>query len=128
MGRLDGPNPSLWVATTRHQHRAALAGDLTADVVVIGAGIAGVSTALLLAQRGAAVVLLEADSVASGVTGYTTAKITALHGLKYAELKRTLGEEKAFMYAAANQAAITKYEALIGEGGFDCEFRRTTAY
>src|SRR3954464_13011488 len=106
MGRLDVANPSLWVGTTPEGASQPLSGDTGADVCVIGAGIAGLCTALLLAQEGRSVCVIEADRVASGVTGFTTAKITALHGLKYGQLIKTHGEDIARAYAEANQAAV----------------------
>src|SRR5215216_391859 len=128
MGRLDETNPSLWVGTTPEAAARPLASDTSADVVVIGAGIAGLCTAMTLAHEGVRVVVVEAGRVASGVTGYTTAKITALHDLKYAELLRTHGEDVALMYATANLTAIERFGAWISEGGFDCDFRRMAAY
>jgi len=127
MGRLDVANPSLWVGTTPEGASQPLSGDTGADVCVIGAGIAGLCTALLLAQAGRSVCVIEADRVASGVTGFTTAKITALHGLKYGELIKTHGEDVARLYAEANQAAVEDFARIIGEQRIDCDFRRMAA-
>src|SRR5215212_165121 len=102
MGRIEGPNPSLWVGTTPESAYRPLSGDTGADVCIVGAGIAGLCTAMLLLREGRSVAVIEADRVASGVTGFTTAKVTALHGLKYTELTRDLGEETARTYAQAN--------------------------
>src|SRR4051794_33217723 len=124
MDRLDEPNPSLWIETTAEAAAKPLTGDTNADVVVIGAGIAGLCTAMLLAREGVSVAVVEAGHVASGVTGYTTAKITALHGLKYAELLKTHGEDIALMYATANLSAIERFNSWIAEGGYDCDFQR----
>src|SRR5215213_925389 len=127
MGRLDGPKPSLWIGTTPESPFQPLSGDTGADVCVIGAGIAGLCTAMLLAQEGRSVCVIEADRVASGVTGYTTAKITALHGLKYGELIKTHGEDVARVYAEANQAAIEDFARIIEEQRIDCDFRLMAA-
>jgi glycine/D-amino acid oxidase-like deaminating enzyme/nitrite reductase/ring-hydroxylating ferredoxin subunit len=128
MGRLNEPNPSLWVETTPEAAFQPLPGDTTADVVVIGAGIAGLCTAMLLAKAGVHVAVVESGRVASGVTGYTTAKITAQHGLKYAGLLKTLGEDRASMYATANLTAIERIGSLVAELAIDCDFRRMAAY
>ena len=61
--------------------RPALEGDREADVVVVGAGITGLTTALLLAREGREVVVLEGLRVGAGTTGRTTAKVSALQGL-----------------------------------------------
>ena len=60
---------SYWMASAAGPDRAALGEDVVADVAVVGAGIAGLTTALLLTQSGAEVVLVEGDRVAAGVSG-----------------------------------------------------------
>src|SRR4051812_28445320 len=103
MGSLTETNPSLWVETSAADASfPALDADLRVDVAVVGGGIAGLSAAMALAERGADVVVLEADRLCSGVTGYTTAKVTALHGLVYAELAQSHGDDVARLYAEAN--------------------------
>ena len=110
MGSLDETNPSLWVATTPAERRypslQGHAADL--DVVVVGAGIAGLTVALTLVERGARVAVLEADALCSGTTGYTTAKVTSLHGLMYAGLLQRKGEQVARAYGAANEGGLAQ--------------------
>jgi glycine/D-amino acid oxidase-like deaminating enzyme/nitrite reductase/ring-hydroxylating ferredoxin subunit len=131
MGSLDERNPSLWVATTRDE--ASSGADLSRlqssyDVVVVGAGIAGLSTALVLAERGVRVAVLEAGRVCSGVTGYTTAKVTSLHGLTYAGLLKHRGEDVARTYAEANQAALEQVARWVEQHDIACDFSRRPAY
>ncbi|MGH8900341.1 MAG: FAD-dependent oxidoreductase [Egibacteraceae bacterium] len=95
---------------------------------MVGGGITGLTTAFLLKEAGARVAVIEAGRVASGTTGYTTAKITALHGLTYAQLISDHGLEKAHLYADANQAAIEKVAGLVDQLGVDCQFERQAAY
>ncbi len=128
MGSLHERNISLWVATTPETQYPQLAEDVTVDVAVIGAGIIGLSTAVLLKRAGVRVAVMEAGRVASGVTGYTTAKITSLHGLVYAHLVKQVGEERARIYADANQAAIEQVAAFVEEYAIDCDLRRMAAY
>lgn len=130
MGTLDERNPSLWVETTRSEVTAAAAGPPSGsyDVVVVGAGITGLSTALSLAARGARVAVLEAGRVCSGVTAYTTAKVTSLHGLIYDGLVRHRGKELASAYADANQAAIAQVAGWVERYGIECDFSRRSAY
>jgi glycine/D-amino acid oxidase-like deaminating enzyme/nitrite reductase/ring-hydroxylating ferredoxin subunit len=98
------------------------------DVAVIGAGITGLTTALLLAETGATVTVLEADRVAAGVTGYTTAKVTSLHGLIYATLESRFGEAAARTYGEANEAGIAETARLVSELSIDCDFERLPAF
>lgn len=98
------------------------------DVVVIGAGMAGILIAYYLKKQGKSVMVLEAAEIASGQTERTTAKITSQHGVKYSELIKEVGEKKARMYAQANEAAIQEYERLIKERNISCQFERVPAY
>ncbi len=98
------------------------------DVVVIGAGMAGILTAYYLQRSGKRVLVVEAKTIASGQTEGTTAKITSQHGLKYAKLIKNIGEEKAKLYALANEKAISQYEKLMKEKEIDCQFQRADAY
>src|SRR5215213_5794274 len=99
---------SLWLETAERAPRPALREDVHADVCVVGGGITGLSAALELAHTGASVVLLEGRFVGAGATGYTTAKLSSLHGLTYARLERTLGQDAARSYGQANQRGIER--------------------
>ena len=98
------------------------------DVIVIGAGMAGLLIAYYLKEQGKNVLVLEANKIASGQTERTTAKITSQHGLKYSELIKKVGVKKARLYAQANEAAIREYEMLIKSQGIECQFQRVPAY
>ncbi|MFN2464765.1 MAG: FAD-dependent oxidoreductase [Candidatus Dormibacteria bacterium] len=128
MGRLVQANPSIWVDS----HAAPIYGpvlrDRRFDVVVIGAGITGLTTALLLKRQGAKVAVLESDQVCSGVTGYTTAKVSALHGTMYSRLEERHGADTARIYAEANVAGLDLVAALVTELEISCDFERHAAY
>jgi glycine/D-amino acid oxidase-like deaminating enzyme/nitrite reductase/ring-hydroxylating ferredoxin subunit len=120
---------SVWIATgPRPPERPALDGDVHADVAVIGGGIVGITTALLLAEAGARVVLLEAGRLAGGTSGYTTAKVSSQHGLIYARLRSKHGAEAAERYGAANEAALAWIAARVRKDGIDCDFRRQPSF
>ena len=120
---------SLWAATVeRPPARPALTGTVEADVAVAGGGIVGVTTALLLQEAGLDVALVEADRIANGVTGYTTAKVSALHGLIYDDIRGSFGAAAARDYADANSQALEWMAARIESDAIDCEFRRRPAY
>ena len=128
MGSLNETNPSLWVGTSEVTRFHEQHGDVTADVVVVGAGIAGLTTAALLKADGARVVVVEAGRVAAGVTGYTTAKLTLLHGLVFDDLAQAFGDEAARKYADANLAGMATVADLAVRHGIDCELERRPAY
>jgi glycine/D-amino acid oxidase-like deaminating enzyme/nitrite reductase/ring-hydroxylating ferredoxin subunit len=128
MGSLNEHNPSLWVKTSPETRYRALSGKPSFDAIVIGGGIAGLSAAYLLQRDGRKVAVLEAGRIASGVTGYTTAKVTALHGLIYSDLVERHGAERAAAYAAANKTAIDQVRSIVDAEGIACELERQDAY
>jgi len=97
------------------------------DVVVVGAGMAGILTAYYLQRNGKKVLVVEAKTIGSGQTERTTAKITSQHGLKYTQLIKNVGEEKARLYAEANEQAISQYENLVKEKNIECDFKRVSS-
>jgi len=119
---------SLWEGTARIRRRRPAEGLYERDVVVIGAGMTGILTAWQLQKAGKRVAVLEADRIAGGQTGRTTAKITSQHGLIYSRLAREIGKRKAGLYAEANQRAISEYERIVTENGINCDFERLPAY
>jgi glycine/D-amino acid oxidase-like deaminating enzyme/nitrite reductase/ring-hydroxylating ferredoxin subunit len=102
-------------------------GPLSVDVAVVGAGIAGLSTAWELARQGRSVAVLEAGRIAAGVTGHTTAKLSALHTLVYDRLRRTRGAEAARLYARSQTDAIRRAAEIADLLGVDCDWEDTAA-
>ena len=120
------PNYSYWVDTAPPPTFSPLTSDVSADVCVIGAGIVGITTAVLLKRAGKRVVVLEQDGVFRGTTGYTTAKVTSGHGITYSELESKHGAETARLYAAANEAGLAKVRELAQ--GIDCDLETKPNY
>ncbi len=127
---LPGAPESHWMATSPATDHPPLApdADTDVDVAVIGGGIAGLSTAWELARAGRSVAVLEADRIAAGVTGFTTAKVTALHTLVYARLRRTRGPEGARLYARSQQEAVERVREVADLLGADCELENRPAF
>ncbi|NUT52362.1 MAG: FAD-dependent oxidoreductase [Saccharothrix sp.] len=119
---------SLWSEAVPHGRFPALTGEIAVDVAVVGGGITGVTTALLLKRAGLRVALLEAERVGGGVSGNNTAKVTALQSTVYSKIKRTHGVEAAIDYATGNAAAVERVASLASEEGVDCDLRRMPAY
>lgn len=119
---------SYWLATAAQIAFPALEGDFRTDVVMVGGGIAGLSTAALLKQSGRRVAVVEARRVGRQATGHSTAKVTSQHGVIYSELERTHGTDAAKLYAEANQAAVEGVEQLVRQLAIDCAFEPRPAY
>lgn len=119
---------SFWIASTLESSYPTLTQDVSVDVAIIGAGLVGITAAKLLKKAGKTVAVLEAERVAKGVSGHTTAKISSLHQLVYADLIKKLGEDKARLYGLSNQAAIEQIATLVREEQIDCDFERKDSY
>ena len=119
---------AIWSETVTLPSRSALEGEHSTEVAVVGGGMAGVLTAWFLRQRGAKVLLLEADRLAGGQTRNTTAKITAQHGMIYERLSEQKGELAARQYASANQRAVEAYRRLVRERKIPCEWEDCPAF
>ena len=123
-----GRTDSLWMATAPPLVLPPLAEHLRADVAVIGAGIAGITTAYLLALEGRRVVVLEDGAVGGGETGRTTAHLSNALDDRYHVLERLHGQEGARRAAASHAAAIDRIESIVGAEKIDCDFLRLDGY
>ncbi|MEA3033262.1 MAG: hypothetical protein QOH86_1278 [Sphingomonadales bacterium] len=120
---------SYWNATAGEGPTfTALAGDLEVDVAIIGGGIVGVTAARLLKDRGQTVALVEARRVGRQVTGRSTAKMSSQHGILYQTLVGKFGEDKARLYAEAQEAGIARIKALAAQYGIDADIESKPAY
>jgi glycine/D-amino acid oxidase-like deaminating enzyme/nitrite reductase/ring-hydroxylating ferredoxin subunit len=124
----EGKQVSVWfdVAEPPSAH-PPLDGERHVDVAVVGAGITGMTAALLLARAGRKVAVIDQGVVAGGTTGHSTAKVTSQHGLAYATLRKAHGRDAAAVYGRAMEAAKEDIAALVEEG-IECGFRRRAAY
>lgn len=119
---------SLWIATTNTPELATLSGDLHVDVAIIGAGITGLTAAILLRERGRKVVVLEKDRIIEGETGHTTAHITEAVDVRYHFLKRNFDKDAARTMREASRASIEKIAELVERYRIECRFRRLPGY
>ncbi len=128
MNSLTGKPVSFWVDSTPDVQFPTLSSDVMVDVAIVGGGIAGITTATLLKKMGKTVAIVESKKIAEGVSGHTTAKVTSLHQLIYAELLHSLGFDKAKIYAESSQAALERVAKFVSDGHIDCDFSRRSAY
>ena len=119
---------SLWLDTAHPQRHSPLTSDTHTDVCVIGAGIAGVTTAYLLAREGKSVVLLDAGIPASGQSAMTTAHLASVIDDRFTEMIRLHGVEGARLAHESHAAAITRIETLCADEHLDADFRRVSGY
>ncbi len=120
-----GAAGSVWLAADAAEH-PTLDGDHTADVLVVGAGITGALVARKLAGTGRRVILLDRRRIASGTTGHSTAKVTALHGNSWRDLLRNHADGEVRSWALANLAAVDELATIAAALGFE-DLRRVPA-
>lgn len=124
---LNGASKSIWHATAVVPKFPPLQGNASADICVIGAGIAGLTTAYLLSKQGKKVILIDAVGVGSGETGRTTAHFFPPDEW-YADIEDKFGASRAALVAESFTYAIATVEAIIGAENIDCEFERLDGY
>src|SRR5689334_16420981 len=84
---------SLWWHSRNVPARPALSGDKTVDVAIVGAGLTGITVAVLLARAGKTVGVIEAERVGAGTTGGTSAHVTQVPDRRYKELTSKFGRD-----------------------------------
>ena len=121
-------SPVYWADTCSPPRFPKLSGDLDVDVAIVGAGIVGVSAARFIKDRGLTVAVVEARRVGQGVSGKATAKVTSQHGITYQTIEKKFGEDRARLYAEAQETGLRKIIELLGKYGFDADIEARAAY
>ncbi|MGE5927243.1 MAG: NAD(P)/FAD-dependent oxidoreductase [Gemmatimonadota bacterium] len=124
----SGATRSIWMRTAEVPTYQPLASDATADVCVVGAGIAGLTTAYLLAREGRSVIVLDDGPVAGGETGRTTAHLSWALDDFYSQIERMHGAEGARIAAASHRRAVDLIEDVVRREAIDCDFERLPGY
>ncbi len=119
---------SSWMATGEVPLRAPLTESINTDVCIVGAGIAGMTTAYLLAAEGKAVVVLDDGAIGGGMTGRTTAHLVNALDDRYFELERLHGEAGSRLAAESHTAAIDLVEKVVAKERIECDFSRLDGY
>ncbi len=119
---------SFWIASTPKTNYPQLGSNIETNILIVGGGITGITTAYLLQKEGFNVVIVDTNRIAAAATGHTTAKITSLHDLKYAKLIKQIGNEGAHIYGEINEKAISVIDEIITENNIKCDFSRQPNY
>lgn len=124
----EGARPSIWDLTAEVPVPAPLSQDESADVCVIGAGMAGLSTAYELVLAGRDVLVLDDGPIGGGETGRTTAHIATSFDDYYHEVERVHGEEAARRLGESFRVAVDRIEAIVQAERIDCDFQRVDGW
>ena len=117
-----------WLDEAERTRCPALNKALTVDILVVGGGITGITTAYLLRKAGLSVALIERDRIGRIDTGHTTAHLTHVTDLRLYELVENFGRDHAQAAWDAGAAAIDKIEEIVTRENIDCEFARVPGY
>ncbi len=121
-------NKSLWLDIPIKKHYPKVESDLEVDILVIGGGITGITSALLLIEEGYKVGIIESNRFFHSTTGNTTAKVTIQHGLVYDKLISKHGINKAQLYKNSNEKAIELIKSMINEYQIECDYETKPAF
>ncbi|RMZ59491.1 FAD-dependent oxidoreductase [Chryseobacterium nematophagum] len=123
----DGARKSIWQEEIKRYTSEADFQQLY-DVVIVGGGITGISTALKLQQAGKKCILLEAANMGFGTTGGTTAHLNDFFDTTYTEAINDFGLYNAQLFAEVGKEAIEIIETNIKNFAINCDFAKKSAY
>lgn len=126
--KTSGFHKTFWLETAQQPVYSPLDQDLETDVVIVGGGLGGVTTAYCLAKAGKRIVLIDDGNIASGETGRTTAHLVSAIDDRFANLEFVFGEEDAKLIAESHKAAVQFIEDTVREERIQCDFERVDGY
>ena len=123
-------NNSYWIESTQKTNYPYVQENIDTDVLIIGGGITGISTAYMLSQKNSSldIAIVEASKMAMGVSANTTAKITSQHGLIYDYLINSFGYDSAKAYLDSNEEAIKIIKDVVESENINCNLTMQDSY
>ncbi|MDZ4835728.1 MAG: FAD-dependent oxidoreductase [Candidatus Melainabacteria bacterium] len=125
---MDKTTESLWLADSSLPNFDSLGADLECDVLIVGAGIAGLSTAYALTKAGVPVIVVDDGPLAGGETERTTAHVTSVLDTRYHQLEKWHGAAMTSQIATSLRHALERIAWTVQEEGIDCGFESKNAY
>lgn len=126
--KMSGNTISYWNKTGEKKHYPRLTKSISADILIIGGGITGVTCAYCLAAKGLKPVLIEAGVLCDGTTGNTTGKVTVQHGILYYKIEKKYGPHAARDYALSQSSALDFVKDAVKKHSIDCRLSKNIAY
>ena len=128
MNASDERTQSLWMQTEVAPKAPRLIGSVRCDTVIVGSGIAGLSSAYELSQAGHSVVVIDRGKISGGMTSRTTAHLAPICDDAISALISLRGEETARLFQQSQEAAVDRIEAIVEQHGIVCNFRRLDGF
>lgn len=123
-----GGSVSLWMDTATTPELPPLLASQRTQVCIVGAGIAGLTTAYRLASAGTNVIVLDERGLDGGQTARTTGHLCSALDDRYFELEELHGADRARLAAQSHVAAVDAIEATCANEGIECDFARVDGY
>lgn len=115
---------AYWILSSEDKENyESLDRDIDTDYLIVGGGIAGLTTAYLLAKENKKITIVEADEIGFGASGRNTGKVTSQHGIIYSIIEKEYSREKARLYYDANEEGLKLVRDIIEENNIDCNFK-----
>ncbi len=137
----ESPAESATMSLWRHNSEAGqlayrsrtdfppLGDNITTEIAIVGAGITGLTTALLLDRAGYQVALLDAHPVGYGVTGFNSGHLTSFPlDMKLRHILPAFGEEATRAVLLETEQALNQIARIVDDYRFDCGFRWVPGY
>jgi glycine/D-amino acid oxidase-like deaminating enzyme/nitrite reductase/ring-hydroxylating ferredoxin subunit len=124
----SGENISYWIDSVKPIEYKSLKESRKTDVLIVGGGMAGITTAYCLLKAGKKVILLEDGLIGSGETGRTTAHLTAALDDRYYDIEHVFGVEGSRIAAESHTAAIDWIAATVKSENIDCDFEGVNGF
>lgn len=126
----DAQSESPWQNITpgKSLQLKAANSDSIYDVIIVGAGITGLTTALLLQKAGKKCLILEAGKIGFGTTGGTSAHLNTFFDATYPEIENDFGKAQSKQVADSGKEAMTLIADLVKEYHIDCDFEYKDGY
>ena len=124
----EGRNVSYWQASESAPHTDTLPGSIDAEICIVGGGIAGLTTAYLLAEAGKEVVVIDDGTIGGGETARTTAHLSYAIDDRIYRIEKWHGGKNARLAVESHAHAIDKIERIVSSENIECDFRRLDGF
>ena len=121
-------NRSIWKKNVKNNGMSSLKSNIECDILIIGGGIAGLSTAYFLKDSNKDIVLIDKDKCASGASSKNTGKLTFMQELVYNKLEKNYSSDVADLYLQSQKEAISLAVNIINENNIECNLSKQDAY
>ena len=126
--KTSGNNIPFWLSNQQEISFTKLQENIDTDILIVGGGIAGLTTAYQLLKSGRKVTIIEDGYIGSGESGRTTAHLSCALDDRYYSLSKTFGEEASRLVAESHMAAIKMIENIVKNEHIDCHFKEVDGY